>query len=154
MARDVDDEQASMIERAILEQRRGIADALERLADDLGFDADAARFGFGRARPDVLRARRDEERTFLFVGLARGLGEPVEDPRHTLPVLRWMRRFARLLGAARIAGGYVIVGTQHAATARSWTTFLGAAARRCRVRRDGATARFCVRPLAGYWMAC
>ncbi len=159
--RDVDDEQTSMIASAVLEQRGAIVASIARLATRLRFDEHAAAHASDATTwPDVLRMRRDDGRAFLFVGCARGFGEAADDPEHMLVVRRWLRRFARLLDkrrgkrGPRIHGGYVIVGTHDAHDAHAWASKLTTMARAHRLQRDGAPARFVVRRLGDFWMAC
>lgn len=159
--RHVDDRQASMIAAAMREQRLAIVSALARLAAQLRFDEHAAAHGGETSTwPDVLRMRRASGRAYLFVGHARGFGEPARDATHSVALARWMRRFARLVdkhrgkGAPHIDGGYVIVGTQDAQAADAWAAQLTALAHTYRIQRDGGPARFVVRPLGEFWMAC
>jgi hypothetical protein len=161
MGRHVDDEQAALMETAIHAQRKDIVAALDRLAQVLGFDDDASEYAAPTKRPpDVLRARHRGEHAFLFVGIARGFGEPADDPRHRGAALRWLHRFARLLdkrprkGAPRIDGGYLVVGTRDAAAAHAWAVLLTTTARTHRIQRDGKPVRFAVRRLGDVWMAC
>jgi len=159
MARAVDDKQAKMIAAAVRAQRHAIVAELGRLARELGFEDDASAHA-GPARADVVRAKHDGDRTFLFVGIARGFGEPAAHARHHATVERWVRRFARLMdkrrgkGAPPIDGGYVIVGTHDSLAAHEWASVLTTASRAHRIRRAGAPVRFMVRKLGVFWMAC
>ena len=150
-----------MIATAVRVQREAIASELARLASELGFGEDGSHHA-GRApsRPDVLRQRCDGERVFLFVGIARGFGEPADVLRHGVGAERWVRRFARLLDkrrgklGGRIDGGYVIVGTHDSSAAHGWASLLTTTARAHRIRRAGTPVRFVVRRLGVFWMAC
>ena len=150
-----------MIAAAMREQRLAIVDALARLAAELRFNEHAAAHGGETSTwPDVLRMRRASGRAYLFVGHARGFGEPASDEANGVALARWMRRFARLVekrrdkGAPRIDGGYVIVGTHDAQAAYAWAAQLTAMAHTHHIQRDGGPARFVVRPLGEFWMAC
>ena len=159
--RRVDDKQTAMLASAMRAQRVAIVDSLARLAADLRFDEHAAAHASDADDwPDVLRMRRDGDRAFVFIGCARGFGEPADQVVNQRVVRRWMRQFARLVqkrrgrGAPRIQGGYVVVGAYDANAAYAWASFLTKTARAHRIQRDGAPARFVVRPLGDFWMAC
>ncbi len=153
-------EQAALIAGAMDAQRSAIVASLEALARKLGFRAKAsAEIAGSGPTPEVLRVRRADGQVHLFVGHARGFTEPAHDLRHQDGVHRWLRRFARLVDARegtapKIGGGYVVVGTYDEASAYAWAALLTKLARPHRVQREGAPARFVVRRLGRFWMAC
>jgi hypothetical protein len=155
------DAQAAMIVETLSDQRRAIAESLDALARKLRFRGRSERaIAEDLDAPDVLRVRRDGKRRFLFVGIARGFTEPVHDAQHHELVRAWVRRFARLADKRRgksappIAGGYIVIATHDDASAFAWASLLTRLARPHRLQRDGAGARFVVRKLGGFWMAC
>lgn len=157
MKRDVSDQQASMLSTAMSAQRAAIVVALEALAAKLTFARAATR---DATRPDVVREKQIDDKTFLFVGHAKGYTEPAHDERHHEDVRITLRRFARRVnkrrgkGATELAGGYVMVGTYDAAEAYAWASILTTMARPHRIHRDGALVRFVVCRLGRFWMAC
>lgn len=149
------DEQAQLLDSALSNQHREIAMALGALARELRFreradDAVAREI----EAPDVLRVMRRDRRVHLFVGIARGFAQPVHDVRHHEIARAWMRRFAQLVDKGKIAGGYVMIGAYEDASAAVWASVMTQLARAHGVHRDGALARFVVRPLGAFWVAC
>lgn len=155
MKRGVSDEQAALLVSTLSNQHGEIAKATGALARKLRFrdeaDASVAR---DLAQPDVLRVLRRRATSYLFVGIARGFTEPVHDVRHHELARVWMRRFAQLTSKRKIAGGYVMIGTYDDASAAVWASVMTQLARAHQLHRDGALARFVVRPLGSFWVAC
>jgi len=148
----VSDEQAALLVSTLSNQHDEIAKALGALARKLRFRADADEsIGRDLGRPDVLRV---DGRDHLFVGIARGFTEPVHDVRHHEIARVWMRRFAQLVDKKKIAGGYVAIGAYDDASAAVWASVMTQLARAHDVHRRRALARFVVRPMGAYWVAC
>ena len=149
----VSDEQAALLVSTLSNQHDEIAKALGALARKLRFREDVHDDGVANdlERPDVLRR---DARDHLFVGIARGFTEPVHDVRHHEIARAWMRRFAQLIDKRKIAGGYVMIGAYDDASAAVWASVMTQLARAHGVHRDGALARFVVRPMGSFWVAC
>jgi len=147
----VSDEQASLLVSTLSNQHREIARALDAHARELRFrEGSNKSLARDLDPPDVLRVTRHH----LFVGIARGFTEPVHDVRHHEIARAWMRRFAQLVDKRKIAGGYVMIGTYDDASAAVWASVMTQLARAHQLHRDGALARFVVRPLGAFWVAC
>ena len=149
MKRGVSDEQAALLVSTLSNQHGEIARALGVLARKLRFRDETAANDLDR--PDVLRRDAHDH---LFVGIARGFTEPVHDVRHHEIARAWMRRFGQLTDKRKIAGGYVMIGAHDDASAAVWASVMTQLARAHQVHRDGALARFVVRPLGAFWEAC
>jgi len=151
----VNDEQAALLVSTLANQHAQIAEALGAFARKIRFRHEAtAEISRGLERPDVLAVMRHGGRDHLFVGIARAFAQHVHDVRHHETARVWMRRFAQLVDKRKIAGGYVMVGAYDDASAAVWALVLGQLARAHRLQRDGAPARFVVRRLGEFWVAC
>ena len=151
----VSDVQAALLVSTLSKQHGEIAKALAARARKLRFREDADEsVARDLERPDVLAVMRRGGRDHLFVGIARGFTEPVHDVRHHEIARAWMRRFAQLVDKRKIAGGYVMIGAHDDASAAVWASVMTQLCRAHRLHRDGALARFVVRPLGAFWVAC
>ncbi|HEY2370448.1 MAG TPA: hypothetical protein VGH87_28825 [Polyangiaceae bacterium] len=151
----VSDEQAALLAATLSNQHAEIVTKLDALARKLRFREDADEsLARDIERPDVLRALRRGGQTYWFVGIARGFNAPVHDVQHHDIVRAWVRRFAHSIDKKRIAGGYVMVGAYDDLSAAVWASVLTQVARPHGLWRDGEAARFVVRKLGRFWVAC